>query len=157
VKDVPVFIDAPGGRIVKNVQAIIDVFGGLEKLKDNPISLKVPGFMPLSVEIVGKGPRGGPLISIMHTYEQNGDLMRDPDLVVELIPPVNWWLPISFQQDNLGIFQEAVVLDGDRLITHSRLVDSLKAFMAEWDRNIGEQGFVEEARRRTGEGATDAG
>lgn len=146
------FIDAPGGLIVKNVQAIIDVFGGLEKLKDNPISLKVPGFMPLSVEIVGKGPRGGPLISIMHTYEQNGDLMRDPDLVVELIPPVNWWLPVSFQQDNLGIFQEAVLLDGDRLITHSRLVDSLKAFMAEWDRNLGQQGFVEEARRRTAGG-----
>jgi hypothetical protein len=110
--------------------------------------------MPLSVEIVGKGPRGGPLISIMHTYEQNGDLMRDPDLVVELIPPVNWWLPVSFQQDDLGIFQEAVVLDGDRLITHSRLVDSLKAFMLEWDRNIGEQGFVEEARRRTAGGVS---
>ncbi|MFO0848318.1 MAG: hypothetical protein U0871_07150 [Gemmataceae bacterium] len=137
---------------MKNVQAIIDLFGGLENLKDNPISLRVPGYMPLSIEIVGKGPRGGPLISIMHTYEQNGDLMRDPDLVVELIPPVNWWLPISFQQDNLGIFQEAVMLDGDRLITHSRLVDSLKAFMTEWDRNLGEQGFVEEARRLAGGG-----
>lgn len=157
MKNVPVFIDAPGGRIVKNVQAIIDLFGGLERLKDNPISLRVPGFMPLSIEIVGKGPRGGPLLSIMHHYEQNGDLMRDPDLVVELIPPVNWWLPVSFRQDNLGIFQEAVLLDGDRLITHSRIVDSLKAFMAEWDRNIGEQGFVEEARRRTpgGSGDTD--
>lgn len=136
---------------MKNVQGIIDLFGGLEKLKDNPISLRVPGFMPLSIEIVGKGPRGGPLLSIMHTYEQGSDLLRDPDLVVELIPPVNWWLPISFRQDNLGIFQEAVVLDGDRLITHSRLVDSLKAFMAEWDRNIGVQGFVEEAGRRAAE------
>lgn len=132
---------------MKNVQAIIDVFGGLDKLRDNPISLTVPGYMPLSIEVVGKGSRGGPLVSIMHHYEQNGDLMRDPDLVVELIPPVNWWLPVSFRQDNLGIYQEAVVLNGGRLITHSRLVDSIKSFMSEWDRNIGEQGFVEAARR----------
>lgn len=157
MQSVPAIIDGTGGRLVKNVQAIIDAFGGLERLRDNPVSLRVPGFMPLSIEIVGKGPRGGPLLSIMHTYEQNGDLMRDPDLIVELIPPVNWWLPVSFRQDNLGIFQEAVLLDGVRLITHSRLVDSLKAFMAEWDRNLGEQGFVEEARRRAKNREGDAG
>ena len=158
MKGVPAFIDAPGGRIVKNVLAIINVFGGLDRLRDNPISLRVPGFMPLSVETVGKGPRGGPLLSVMPHYEQNGDLMRDPDLVVELIPQVDWWLPVSFQQDNPGIYQEAVRLDDrGRLVTHSRLVDSLKAFMAEWDRNLGEQGFVEEARRRARGGEAGVG
>ena len=53
MKGVPAFIDAPGGRLVKNVQAIIDLFGGLERLGDHPISLRVPGFMPLAIEIVG--------------------------------------------------------------------------------------------------------
>ncbi len=132
---------------MKNVWAIIDAFGGMEKLKDHPISLTVPGHMPLSVKYVGTGPRGGTLISVTHHYEQNGGLIRDPELVVEVIPPVGWWLPISFRQDHLRICQEAVVLQGDRLITHSRLVDSLRAYMAEWDRNIGEQGFVEIARQ----------
>ena len=150
-------IDATGVRLVKNIQAIIDIFGGLDRLRDHPASLRVPGFMTLSVEVVGTGPRGGPLVSVMHTYEQNGDMMRDPDLVVELVPPVNWWLPVSYQQDNLGVFQEAVLLDGDRLVTHSRVVDSLKAFMATWDRNIGAQGFVEEARRRAKGGEAGAG
>ena len=142
---------------MKNVQAIIDIFGGLDRLRDHPVSLRVPGFMPLSVEAVGTGPRGGPLVSVMHTYVQNGDLMRDPDLVAELVPPVNWWLPVSYQQDNLGVFQEAVLLDGDRLVTHSRVVDSLKAFMAVWDRNIGAQGFVAEARRRAAAGEVCVG
>ncbi|MDY3555977.1 hypothetical protein R5W24_005124 [Gemmata sp. JC717] len=129
------------------MRAIIDALGGLDGLKRAPISLTVPGYMPLSVEFVGAGPRGGMLISIMHTFEQNGDLMRDPDVVVELIPPVDWWLPISYRQDGLGLFQEAVARDGDRLITHSRLVDSIKQFLGQWDRNLGEQGFVEAARR----------
>lgn len=133
---------------MKYIQAIIDAFGGPEKLKANPISLTVPGYMPLSIEYVGTGPRGGMLISIMHTFEQAGDLMRDSDVVVELIQPVGWWLPVSYRLDPLGLYQEAVLLDGDRLVTRPRLVDSLKQFLGDWDRNLGEQGFVEAARRQ---------
>ena len=130
--DVPVFIDAPGGRVVTNVQAIIDLFGGLERLRDHPISLSVPGRLPLSVAVVGTGPRGGPLLSVAHHDGQNEGRAQTPGLVVELIPPVGWWLPVRFRQDRLGVFQEAVVLDGDRLVTRSRLVDALEAFVAEW-------------------------
>jgi hypothetical protein len=126
---------------VKNVRAIIDAFGGLETLKDNPITLAVPGYMPLSIEHLGTGPRGGVLISVMHTLKQNGDLMRDPDVVVEVIPPAGWWLPVRYRQDALGIYQEAVVLDGDRLVTRSRLVDSLKQFLVEWDPQPGQAGL----------------
>jgi hypothetical protein len=136
--------------LVKNVQAIIDAFGGMEKLKDNRISLTVPGFLPLFIKHVGTGPRGGVLISIMHCDGRSGALMRDPELVVEVLLSVGWWLPISFHQDKLRVHQEAVVLDGEHLITHQRLVDSLRAFIAEWDRNIGEQGFVEIARQTAG-------
>jgi hypothetical protein len=135
---------------VKHVQAIIDTFGGLDKLSHNSILVSVPGLMPLAIERIGTGPRGGPLISVMHFYKQNGDVMRDPDLVVELVPSVGWWLPVSFRQDNLGVFQEAVKVEGDRLITDARLVDALKSFMLHWDRNLGDQGFVEAARRSAG-------
>ena len=55
---------------MKTVAKIIDLFGGLEALKQQPIRLKVEGFMPLVIEHVGVGPRGQPLVSVAHYYEQ---------------------------------------------------------------------------------------
>ena len=35
--------------------------------------------MPVSVEVVGTRPQGALIVSIAHYYEQNGDLMADPE------------------------------------------------------------------------------
>lgn len=131
---------------MKNVKQIIELLGGFERLKREPIKLTVEGFMPLSIEYVGKGPRGGLLVSIMHFYTQHGDLMRDPDLVVEVLPATDEWLPFSCQQDSLGLYQEAVSGEGDCLKVRSRLAADLRQFMELWSRNLKDQGFVEAAR-----------
>jgi hypothetical protein len=134
------------GLSVKNVKQIIEILGGFERLKQEPIQLTVEGFMPLNIEYVGKGPRGGLLVSIMHYYTQHGDLMRDPDLVVEVIAASDEWLPVSYQQDSMGLYQEAVSVEETGLVVWWKLVEDLKRFMQLWDRNLGEQGFVEAAR-----------
>jgi len=131
---------------MKNVKAIIDIFGGLQFLGGNPIILRVPSFMPLSIEIIGRGPRGGILISVMHWYEQNGDLMRDPDIEIEFLPGSGEWLPVSYRQDSFGSFQEAVAIEDGELRLNAKRVHDLLAFMKFWDKNIGEQGFVEAAK-----------
>jgi len=131
---------------VKNLKQIIEILGGFERLKQEPIQITVEGFMPLNIEYVGKGPRGGLLVSIMHYYTQHGDLMRDPDLVVEVIAASDEWLPVSYQQDSMGLYQEAVSVEETGLVVRSKLVEDLKRFMHLWDRNLGEQGFVEAAR-----------
>lgn len=138
-----------GNETMKNVVAIIDILGGLAHLRDNPITLRVAGFMPLHIEYVGKGPRGGMMVSVMHTFEQNGDLMRDPDLVAELMLSGEW-LPISYRQDSLGVFQDAVLPEGDQILVNTRLAQSISQFMVVWDMAIGQQGYVEEAKRRVG-------
>jgi len=66
---------------MKTVAKIIDLFGGLTRLQGNPIRLESGGFMPLCIEAIGTGPRGLPMISVAHYGEQNGDAMRDPDMV----------------------------------------------------------------------------
>ena len=53
------------------------------------------------------------LVSVAHYYEQNGDLMRDPEMVFKRVrdPLYNdqsLFFPISFQQDNLGLLNESV-------------------------------------------------
>ncbi len=131
---------------MKNVKAIIDTLGGLSFLGGNPIVLQVPSFMPLSIEVIGRGPRGGILLSVMHWYEQNGDLMRDPDMEIEVMAESGEWLPVSFRQDSFGLIQEAVAVVDGEVRVNAKLDHDLREFMELWDRNILEQRFVEAAK-----------
>jgi hypothetical protein len=131
---------------MKNVKAIIETLGGLDALERNPISLRVPSFMPLSVEKIGRGPRGGILLSVMHHFEQAADLMRDPAVEIEILPDSGEWFPVSYRQDSLGIFQEAVAVVDGEVRVKAKLVHDLRSFLATWDRNLRDQGFVEAAR-----------
>lgn len=47
---------------------------------DTAVRLTVPGFMPLSVEAIGRSGDGSRRVSLCHYGEQNGDMMRDPDM-----------------------------------------------------------------------------
>lgn len=135
---------------MQTVNQIIDLFGGIAKFP--ALKIEREGFMPLCIERVGVGPRGGTLISVAHYYEQNGDLMRDPDMVFEVIDSArakgDWW-PISFQQDNLGIYQEAVTCDDSRrVLVRPKLSGELACFAQQWDRNLRDQGFLDAAKRK---------
>lgn len=132
---------------MKTVQAIIDLFGGLPHLRNNPIKLEVHGFMPLSIEFIGMGPRGLPLISVMHFYEQHGDICRDPDMEFE-IDQEGTWYPISYRQDSLAMMQAAVFVDSrtGEVKVRPRLVRELKRFARQWSDNLAEQGFLDAAR-----------
>lgn len=132
---------------MKTVAAIIEKCGGLEALKQQYIEIKNRGYMPLVIEYIGTGPRGLPLISVSHYYIQNGDLMRDPEMTFEIDPAGQQeWGPITYQQDSLSIFQEAIWrAPDDRVMIRPSLVQDLKAFARTWDRNLKEQGFLDVA------------
>ena len=51
---------------------------------DTAVRITAEGFMPLSVETIGQSAEGNRLIAICHHGEQNGDLMRDPEMVFEV-------------------------------------------------------------------------
>jgi hypothetical protein len=137
---------------VRSIEKIIELTGGWDELRRRPLTIEAPGFMPLHLEIVGRGPGGGPLLAISHTFVQNSDPMRDPEVVAEVTPGSPDWLPISYRQDNLGVLHEAVVSEGGVFVFDHGLVADLKRFMAFWDRNLREQGFVEAARQATSQG-----
>ena len=98
---------------MKAIAKIIEAYGGLEWLRQsgNYIRLENPPYMRLVIEYIGEGPRAMPAISVAHYYEQNGDAMRDPEIVFEVSADDQLdraWVPVSFQHDNVGIYQEAV-------------------------------------------------
>jgi hypothetical protein len=133
-------------KLAPNIEKIIEILGGMDSLRNNPIHLKLESYMPLNIEWIGYGPRDWPLISVMHTFEQHGDLCRDPDVEIE-IPPAGVWSPISYRQDSLGMMQEALWVEDGRVLMRPKLLRELRTFLRQWDKNIGEQGFVDEARR----------
>ncbi|MHB8864403.1 MAG: DUF6908 domain-containing protein [Pirellulaceae bacterium] len=133
---------------MRTVQKIIDLFGGLQTLRNTPIKLEVRGFMPLAIEFIGTGPRGLPMVSVMHYYEQHGDICRDPDMEFEISQDGRWY-PVSYRQDSIGMMmQEAVFVDANtgEVKIRPRLVRELKRFASQWSRNLDEQGFLEAAR-----------
>jgi hypothetical protein len=129
---------------MRNVQRIIDAKGGMAALKSRFIRLEVPGFLRLVIEHVGTGPRRGELVSVAHYGEQNGDPMRDPEIVFEVV--AGSWHPVSIQQDYVGTDWEAVFVGEDgKVYVRPALVRDIQAFARIWDRNLKHQGFVDAA------------
>ena len=119
---------------------------------DTAIRLTVTGYMPLSVENIGHSAEGNRLVSICHYGEQNGDLMRDPDMVFEFHqwPDALAAEPLSFRNDYMGIMQEVYHYDDDGKKTHvnARLKQDLKSFARTWFNNLKDQGFLGDAAIR---------
>jgi hypothetical protein len=68
-----------------------------------------PGhYMAACVEIIGDAA-GYELVSVAHYGEQNGDLMRDPDIVIMANEQTAW--PISYRNDYVCVFHEAADFD----------------------------------------------
>ena len=109
------------------------------------VRITVSGYMPLSVEEIGSSGDGSRLVSLCHYGEQNGDLMRDPDIVFLLHnePDGAAAEPVSFRNDYLGIVQEVYRYDEAGRRTHlvPSLKQQLKEFAESWFANLKDQGF----------------
>ena len=109
------------------------------------VRIIVPGYMPLSVEEIGVSQDGRRLVSLCHYGEQNGDLMRDPDIVFLFynLPEGVAAEPVSFRNDYLGLSQEVYRYDETGRRTHvvSSLKQDLKEFARAWFVTLRDQGF----------------
>ena len=95
-------------------------------------------FMTVHVEVVALCNLGQ-IYSIAHYFEQNGDLMRDPDM--EFIKGADGeYYPISFWQDAPPVRSEAVEWKGNEISgIRPKLQAELATFANTWMKNIKEQ------------------
>ena len=111
---------------------------------ETAVRLTVNGYMPLSVEHIGQSAEGNRLIAICHYGEQNGDPMRDPEMVFELFTQgeLSAAEPLSFQNDYMGLFQEVYRYDaaGQKTHVNTRLKAELKSFARMWFLNLRDLG-----------------
>ena len=98
------------------------------------LKLKAPGFMDLVIEKIWDNR-----ISLSHYYQQNGDLMADPDMEIIVDHDGEMVKAATFKQDNLGIYQSAY--QGDVLVD-DKLAKELNDFLGQWLTNIMEQGHI---------------
>jgi hypothetical protein len=98
------------------------------------------GFMPLSVDYLGHrgGEEGCFDIALAHRFEQNGDLMADPDMEIRIHPKIKVAEALTFQQDSIALYQEVYPEPGKYF---PRLQKDLNVFLNMWLRNIEQQGF----------------
>lgn len=98
--------------------------------------IKVPGYMPLVVQKIGENE-----YSIAHYYEQNGDLMWDPEMTIRVYPDLKMVEALTYTQDNLGIYQEVYPEPGK---FYPRLKRELNSFLGMWLKNLKDQGFYKQ-------------
>ena len=111
------------------------------------LSLKIDNlpYMELVIEAVDEtGPMGLPALSVVHYGEQNGDLMRDPEMCFELGfadgPELN---PFYYRNDYVGVEQWSRNIVRDHYVHLVQLHEQHRRFARTWDNNLRLQGFSE--------------
>jgi hypothetical protein len=90
------------------------------------------------------------MVPVAHYSEQNGDAMRDPEIMFEVVPDAKsglTWHPVAIQQDYIGSYQQCLFEEEQgRVMIRPDLVRDIAAFARIWDRNLKAQGFVDAAK-----------
>jgi hypothetical protein len=139
---------------MKEVEKIIKEAG-----KENEdvfhISVENEPYMRLVIEGIGRSPDGRKLVSVAHYGEQNGDLMRDPDVVFLVDERLkgspgytDGWFPVSIRNDYLGSYREAIIWRDGQMLSNRREMRDIKSFSRSWNRNLRLQGFAKAATKK---------
>jgi hypothetical protein len=130
---------------MKTILRILERAGGYRPT----LYLKIenPPYMALVIEATPEpGPTGLSAISIAHYGEQNGDLMRDPEMCFELSKPPLCSLELVgyyWRNDYMGVEQYSRYIDGANYVFVPNLYEQHQKFAALWDRNLRAQGFLD--------------
>ncbi|HNF28511.1 MAG TPA: DUF1249 domain-containing protein, partial [Leptospiraceae bacterium] len=125
----------------KLLKVVPDLLQHIEKGKYHGKSEKAPdsGLMSLHYDYVGKDKKGNYIIALSHYFEQNGDLVPDPDMQIRILPEMEAAEAMTFQ-DQFG-YQEVYPDKGDgkEYVDLARKKD-LNKFLNQWLTNIIQQG-----------------
>jgi len=122
-----------------NFRLLNELTGGLLNFISSPkghLKLKSQGYMDLTIERLGANE-----VSLTHYYLQNGDLVPDPDMQIEIDFEKHSASATTFQ--NSMIFQTVHLSDGG---INLKLQKDLNLFLHDWLKNLKAQGFYQNPR-----------
>jgi hypothetical protein len=115
------------------------------------LKLIMPNMLPLVIETLC-----GERVSVAHYGEQNGDAIRDPEVVFFCSSKWTEWFAVEITQDPVGKFRKVA----DNYPTGEWQVDvpaqaDLTSFVRVWAKNIREQGWLERGKKEQDNGSLE--
>ena len=111
-------------------------------LEDGYIKIDNTGssFMPVSVEAIFENEKYM-ILSVAHYFEQNGDLMADPEMLFIYAKAMKTYIPSYFKQDGfMGSEQESVIMENGEIKGYkAKMQADHTSFANQWLRNIKQQ------------------
>ena len=130
-----------------NYKRLAPFLEAVRELPEQYFTFTREGYEPLSIENLDYTFKGYPVWGMMHTYDMNGDTMRDPDMTFLVDFSTGNIIPHTFQQDNCPFTQYGTLYQEvweDEGHWRPSLRAELDRFLKDWITNILDQGFKPE-------------
>ena len=114
------------------------ILRALLALQTSKIDNTDEAYMPVYIEIIDRSEAYNH-ISLAHYGEQNGDMMRDPEMLFALHNETRQFIPYYYRNDYCGIEENSVRWSEDGIALNPRLQASHTTFANQWLRNIAAQ------------------
>ena len=130
---------------MKTILQLLEKAGGYRR--ELYVRVENPPYQPLVIEAIPEpGPVGLRCLSVAHYGDQNGDLMRDPEMCFELSNPLRLGIslvPYYWRNDYVGIEQWSRRRMNACYCAVPDFHAQHKEFARTWDNNLKLQGFEE--------------
>ena len=114
------------------------ILRALLALQTSKIDNTDEAYMPVYIEIIDRSETYNH-ISLAHYGEQNGDMMRDTEMLFALHKETQQFIPYYYRNDYCGIEQNSVRWSEDGIALNPRLQAEHTTFANQWLRNIAAQ------------------
>lgn len=118
-----------------------EILRGLLALQTAKVDRSDGTYMPVYVEIIDRTDNYTH-ISLAHYGQQNGDAMRDPEMIIALHKDGQQFIPYYYRNDYMGREQYSVRWTDKGVLLNCRLQAEHTTFANKWLRNIATQQHI---------------
>ena len=115
-----------------------EIFRALLALQTTKIDNSDGTYMPVYLELIGRIDNYN-FFSLAHYGQQNGDAMRDPEMIIALHKESLQFIPYYYRNDYMGMEQYSVRWTNEGILLNRRLQADHTTFANQWLRNIATQ------------------
>ena len=115
-----------------------EILRGLLALQKSKIDNSDGTYMPVYIELIGRIDNYN-FFSLAHYGQQNGDAMRDPEMIFALHKESQQFVPYYYRNDYMGMEQYSVRWTEEGVLLNRRLQADHTTFANRWLRNIATQ------------------
>ena len=115
-----------------------EIFRSMLALQTTKIDNSDGTYMPVHIELIGRIDQYD-FFSLAHYGQQNGDAMRDPEMIIALHKESQQFVPYYYRNDYMGMEQYSVRWTNEGILLNRRLQADHTVFANQWLRNIATQ------------------